>query len=96
MLGMLNDVCRWQKLLGVNDYNESTYCDAVNLPCAIYHDSKLKQTDVGLVKLDEKYYVLHTDKVNDKDLINDEEVAVETVKSLNGSVLYYKAVVLNG
>lgn len=96
MLGILNTTCVWKKNLGVNAYNEPSYAEPITLPCAIYHDTKLKQTDVGLVKLDEKYYVLHTNMVSDKDLLNGEEVAVETVRSLSGSVLYYRAVVLNG
>lgn len=95
MLGILNTTCNWEKNMGVNAYNEPTYANSVTLPCAIYHETKLKQTDIGLVKYDEKYYVLHTNQVSDKDLINGEEVAVEIVKSLSGAVLYYRAVVLN-
>lgn len=96
MLGKLNTTCTWQKLLETNAYNEPSYAEPSILSCAIYKDTRLKQTNVGLVKLEEKYYILHTDAVSDGDLINGEEVAVEEVRSLCSTVLYYKAVVLNG
>lgn len=93
MLGVLNDTCVWQKYIGSNAYNEDEYLEPTTLPCAKFHETKLKQTDVGLISFDEKYYVFHTNDVGDRDLVDGREVVIEVVRSLSGEVLYYRAVV---
>lgn len=96
MIGVLNDTCKWCKQLNKNKYGEVDYSEPIILPCAISKDVRLVQTDLGLIKQEEKYYILHFAEVQDGDTIDDKIVSVGCIKDFRGQVLYYKAVVLNG
>lgn len=95
MIGVLNSTCSWQRKEQTNKYGESTYSSPTFLPCAISKDVKLTQTDTGLIKTEEKYYILHTDVVSDGDLLDGYVVAVSEIKDLIGSTAFYKAAILN-
>lgn len=92
--GILNNTCVWCAKQSVNDYGETTYSAPETIPCAIGTNEKLKQTDIGLVKLSEIYFILHDCRVKDGDKLNDLPVVVEPVKNTKGVVQYYRAVVL--
>lgn len=95
MIGILNTTCIHKKLLSKDKYNTPIYDNPSTIPCAIQIEPKLQQTDVGLVKINEKFYVLHTDAVSTGDLLDDLEVVVEPIRALSGEIIWYKAVVLN-
>ena len=96
MIGVLNTTCKWCKQEEVNKYGETTYSTPITLPCAVGKEVKLKQTDIGLVRTDEQYYILHFAEVQYGDTIDGYTVAVSEIKDLRGNTAYYKAVVLNG
>ena len=95
MLGVLNTTCEWCKKGVSSKYPEPIYSEPTTLPCAIGKDTKLKQTDLGLVKTEELYYILHFGEVQDGDTLNGQTVAVSEIKDLVGNTAYYKAVVIN-
>lgn len=95
MIGVLNSTCSWQRKEQTNKYGESTYSSPTSLPCAISKVVKLTQTEAGLIKTEEQYYILHTEVVSDGDLIDGHLVAVSEIKDLMGSTAFYKAVILN-
>lgn len=95
MLGVLNDTCLWCKQSTINKYGEPTYTPPTPLPCATGKDTRLTQTDTGLIKTDELYYILHSAGVQDGDTLNGHTVAVQEVKDLSGRICFYKAVVVN-
>ena len=96
MIGVLNTTCQWCKQAEVNKYGETTYSTPITLPCAVGKEVKLKQTDIGLVRTDEQYWILHFCEVQNGDTIDGYTVAVSEIKDLLGNTAYYKAVVLNG
>lgn len=97
MKGILNTTCEWEKQDGISKYGgEYSYSSPTTLPCAYGQDIHYKQTEVGLVKVQEKYYILHTPDVKDGDKINGEIVSVGEFRDTKGKITYYKAVVLNG
>ena len=96
MKGILNSSCVWCKKENVNKYNEISYASPITLPCAVGKDIKYKQTDNGLIKIEEKYYILHSAGVGDGDTLDGHIVSVGEIKDTRGRTAYYKAVVLNG
>lgn len=98
MKGILNTSCVWCKKESVNKYNEITYSTPITIPCAIGKDIKYKQTNIGLVKMEEKYYILHSAgaELQDGDTLDGNIVSVGEIKDTKGRTTYYKAVVLNG
>lgn len=95
MIGVLNSTCEWCKKEAENKYGEITYSQPKLLNCAIGKDTRLKQTDLGLIKTEEQYYILHSAGVGDGDTLNGNTVAVSEIKDLSGKTCFYKAVVLN-
>lgn len=98
MIGVLNTTCLLCKQSSVNKYGEPTYNTPISIPCSIGKDTRLTQTDTGLIKTEEMYYILHSAgaEVQDGDTLNGQVVAVSEIKDLMGSTLYYKAVVVDG
>ena len=96
MKGILNTTCKWEKQEEMNKYGECSYSSPTTLPCACGQDIHYKQTDAGLVKVQEKYFILHTPDVKDGDRINGDIVSVGVFRDTRGKITYYKAVVLNG
>ena len=95
MIGVLNSTCEWCRQTQLNKYGEPTYSSPTILPCATGKDTRLTQTDLGLMKTEELYYILHSAGVRDGDTLNGHTVAVQEVKDLSGCVCFYKAVVVN-
>ena len=95
MRGILNTECVWCKKKSANKYGEIEYDTPQTIPCAVGKDIRYKQTDGGLIKVEEKYYVLHSERVQDGDTLDGDIVAVGVIRDTRGQVAYYKAVVLN-
>jgi hypothetical protein len=98
MKGILNSSCVWRKKESVNKYNEITYSSPATIPCAVGKDIKYKQTELGLVKIEEKYYILHSAgaELQDGDTLDGQIVLVGSIKDTMGQIAYYKAVVVDG
>lgn len=96
MLGVLNDSCLWCKQVSINKYGEPTYSSPITLPCSTCKNTRLTQTDLGLIKTEELYYILHSAGVRDGDTLNGHTVAVSEIKDLSGNTCFYKAVVISG
>lgn len=98
MKGILNSSCVWCKKESVNKYNEITYASPTTIPCAVGKDIRYKQTELGLVKIEEKYYILHSAgaEVQDGDTLDGHIISIGSIKDTRGQIAYYKAVVLNG
>ena len=98
MIGVLNTTCLWCKQSSVNKYGEPTYNTPISIPCSIGKDTRLTQTDTGLIKTEEMYYILHSAgaEVQDGDTLNGNTVAISAVSDLSGNVCYYRAVVVDG
>ena len=95
MVGVLNDTCVWeQKQQTTSKYPETTTSEPLTLPCFKGLDKKLTQTELGLVKEEVQYFLLHTEVVKDGDLLDSEVVAVQPLKDFAGTIQAYKAVVV--
>ena len=96
MLGILNDTCVWKQQIKNSNtpFVQSVVSELI--PCTKGIDTKLVLTDVGYMKIDVQYFILHTDVVKDGDLLDDKQVVVQVLKDLSGTVQGYKAVVCNG
>lgn len=93
MLGVLNDVCLWEKKTTQGKYPGQSHAKPVEVPCIKGIDTRLTKTDVGLVKTDIQYYILHTDCVCDGDKVDGKTVIVQQIKDIVGTVQAFKAVV---
>ena len=94
MKGILNSSCVWEHKIAENKYNEPVYAEPVIIPCSSGKSVSFKRTDVGLVKVEESYYIHHTAGVSDGDMLDGHIVSVGTFVDTLGTVSYYKAVVL--